>query len=94
MLLTIEDVVVTRIPRFSVTQEGDVIWTLHINSVTKHDRGQYMCQVNTEPIMTQIGYLDVVGEYFKNFARYIVLTVTVKYGLDCVRKCCKYAELL
>ncbi|KAA0202252.1 hypothetical protein HAZT_HAZT007921 [Hyalella azteca] len=62
MLLTIHETVVTRIPRFSVTQDGDDVWTLHITSVNKDDRGQYMCQVNTEPIISQIGYLDVVGE--------------------------------
>ncbi|XP_047735814.1 lachesin isoform X2 [Hyalella azteca] len=60
MLLTIHETVVTRIPRFSVTQDGDDVWTLHITSVNKDDRGQYMCQVNTEPIISQIGYLDVV----------------------------------
>ncbi|XP_071534807.1 lachesin-like [Panulirus ornatus] len=60
MLLTIHKTVVTRIPRFSVTQEDETTWTLHIDDVTRDDRGQYMCQVNTEPMSSQVGYLDVV----------------------------------
>ena len=61
MLLTINKIVVTRIPRFSVTQDGDDVWTLHINSVNKADKGKYKCQVNTEPMINQIGVLNVVG---------------------------------
>ena len=64
MLLTLDKMVVTRIPRFSVTQDDDHTWTLHIDAVTRDDRGQYMCQVNTEPMVTQVGYLDVVGECY------------------------------
>ncbi|XP_045114036.1 lachesin-like [Portunus trituberculatus] len=60
MLLTLDKMVVTRIPRFSVTQDDANTWTLHIDAVTRDDRGQYMCQVNTEPMVTQSGYLDVV----------------------------------
>ncbi|KAK8382943.1 hypothetical protein O3P69_011478 [Scylla paramamosain] len=60
MLLTLDKMVVTRIPRFSVTQDDPNTWTLHIDAVTRDDRGQYMCQVNTEPMVTQSGYLDVV----------------------------------
>ena len=62
MLLTISKIVVTRIPRFTVTQDGDDVWTLHISAVSKADRGQYMCQVNTEPMISQTGFLDVVGK--------------------------------
>lgn len=63
MLLTIDKMVVTRIPRFRVMQEDINTWTLHIDAVTREDRGQYMCQVNTEPMVSQVGYLDVVGEW-------------------------------
>ncbi|XP_068214615.1 lachesin-like [Palaemon carinicauda] len=60
MLLSIHTTIVTRIPRFSVTRDDETTWTLHIQSVTREDKGQYMCQVNTEPILNQVGYLNVV----------------------------------
>nr|XP_045586042.1 lachesin-like [Procambarus clarkii] len=60
MLLTIHETVVTRIPRFTVSQDDHTTWTLHIADVTREDRGKYMCQVNTEPMISQVGYLDVV----------------------------------
>ncbi|XP_066957408.1 lachesin-like [Macrobrachium rosenbergii] len=60
MLLTIHTTVVTRIPRFSVTRDDETTWTLHIHAVTREDKGQYMCQINTEPMLKEIGYLDVV----------------------------------
>jgi hypothetical protein len=30
--------------------------------VKETDRGWYMCQINTDPMKSQIGYLEVVGE--------------------------------
>lgn len=35
---------------------------LHVSSVQQEDRGYYMCQVNTNPMISQVGYLQVVGE--------------------------------
>ncbi|XP_063589604.1 lachesin-like [Penaeus indicus] len=60
MLLTIHTTVVTRIPRFGVTRDDETTWTLHIDNVKQEDSGQYMCQINTEPMKKLIGYLDVV----------------------------------
>ena len=34
-------------------------WSLHISNVQEHDRGYYMCQVNTDPMISTTGYLEV-----------------------------------
>ncbi|KAL6266605.1 hypothetical protein P5V15_003450 [Pogonomyrmex californicus] len=60
MLLTIHKHVVVKVPRFSVTHDNQKTWLLHINSVQQDDRGYYMCQVNTNPMISQVGYLQVV----------------------------------
>ncbi|KZC12837.1 Lachesin [Dufourea novaeangliae] len=60
MLLTIHKHVVVKIPRFSVSHDNQKTWLLHINGVHQDDRGYYMCQVNTVPMMSQVGFLQVV----------------------------------
>ncbi|KAI8119377.1 Lachesin [Lucilia cuprina] len=47
-------------PRLSVTHNGHNTWKLHISHVQLNDSGSYMCQVNTDPMKSQSGYLDVV----------------------------------
>ncbi|CAD6999237.1 unnamed protein product [Ceratitis capitata] len=37
-------------------------WILKIRDVKESDKGWYMCQINTDPMKSQVGYLDVVGE--------------------------------
>lgn len=37
-------------------------WYLHISNVQDVDRGWYMCQVNTDPMRSRQGYLQVVGK--------------------------------
>ncbi|XP_033220905.1 lachesin [Belonocnema kinseyi] len=60
MLVTIHKHVVAKIPRFSVTNDNHKTWQLNIRSVEQQDRGYYMCQVNTVPMISQVGYLQVV----------------------------------
>ncbi|KPI94793.1 Lachesin [Papilio xuthus] len=52
--------VITNNHRVSVSHNGQTIWNLHIRNVQEEDRGQYMCQINTDPMKSQMGYLDVV----------------------------------
>ncbi|EDW86108.2 uncharacterized protein Dwil_GK23444 [Drosophila willistoni] len=47
-------------PRLSVTHNGHNTWKLHISHVQLNDSGSYMCQVNTDPMKSLSGYLDVV----------------------------------
>lgn len=62
MVVTVHKHVVVRIPRFTVSYDNQKTWLLHISSVQQDDRGYYMCQVNTVPMMSQVGFLQVVGE--------------------------------
>ncbi|XP_050545663.1 lachesin-like isoform X2 [Daktulosphaira vitifoliae] len=60
MILTVHTHVIARIPRFSISHDGQKTWMLNINGVTTSDKGTYMCQVNTEPMISQSGHLQVV----------------------------------
>ncbi|XP_071037113.1 neurotrimin-like [Parasteatoda tepidariorum] len=59
-LLTLQNRVITRSSRFKVSNNSLRTWFLHIYNVQERDRGEYMCQINTIPMMTQVGYLEVV----------------------------------
>ncbi|XP_055843030.1 lachesin [Episyrphus balteatus] len=56
----IHEHVITHNPRVGVTHLDQNTWNLHIKAVSEEDRGGYMCQLNTDPMKSQIGYLDVV----------------------------------
>ena len=59
-VLAINTHMVTKDPRISVAQTGSVehsSWTLNIQDVQLNDSGFYKCQVNTEPMMSQVKYL-------------------------------------
>ncbi|XP_071450750.1 lachesin-like [Hetaerina americana] len=60
MILTIHRHVIARLPRFSVSYDNQKTWLLHVSGVQQEDRGYYMCQVNTNPMISQVGYLQVV----------------------------------
>ncbi|XP_065340926.1 lachesin-like [Cloeon dipterum] len=59
-ILGIHNHMVAHNPRISVTHNGHNTWKLHIHGVQRGDSGEYMCQINTDPMKTQIGYLEVV----------------------------------
>ncbi|XP_047118293.1 lachesin-like [Schistocerca piceifrons] len=56
----IHDHVITHNPRVSVSHDDHSTWNLHLRNVQEEDRGQYMCQVNTDPMKSQMGTLHVV----------------------------------
>ncbi|XP_073832192.1 dpr-interacting protein alpha [Musca autumnalis] len=56
----IHENVITHNSRVTVSHLDQNTWNLHIRAVTEEDRGGYMCQLNTDPMKSQIGYLDVV----------------------------------
>ena len=70
MILTVHNHVITRNPRISISHDNHLTWTLKIEKVTEEDKGFYMCQLNTDPIVSTIGHLDVVGK----FCRLIIST--------------------
>ncbi|XP_023174444.1 lachesin [Drosophila hydei] len=56
----IHENVITHNPRVTVSHLDQNTWNLHIKAVSEDDRGGYMCQLNTDPMKSQIGFLDVV----------------------------------
>ncbi|XP_045481979.1 protein amalgam-like isoform X1 [Harmonia axyridis] len=59
-ILAIHEHVITNNARLSVTHNDFNTWTLNIRGVKREDRGQYMCQVNTDPMKMQTAFLEVV----------------------------------
>ena len=62
-ILTIHEHVITKNHRILITHNDQRTWILHIKDVRESDRGWYMCQINTDPMKSQVGYLDIVGKY-------------------------------
>ncbi|XP_017772621.1 PREDICTED: lachesin-like isoform X3 [Nicrophorus vespilloides] len=56
----IHDHVITHNPRVGVSHTDHTTWNLHIKNIQEEDRGQYMCQINTDPMKSQLGVLEVV----------------------------------
>ncbi|XP_073992561.1 lachesin-like isoform X1 [Rhodnius prolixus] len=59
-ILSIHHSVITQNPRVSLSYNDHRSWYLHISNVQDIDRGWYMCQVNTDPMRSRQGYLQVV----------------------------------
>ncbi|XP_011342800.1 lachesin isoform X2 [Ooceraea biroi] len=59
-ILAIHTHMVAHNPRLSVTHNGHNTWKLHVTNVQPNDSGTYMCQVNTDPMRSQTGYMEVV----------------------------------
>ena len=61
-ILTIHNSIITRNQRVSLSHREHKEWKLHIANVQEVDRGWYMCQVNTDPMRSKRGYLEVQGK--------------------------------
>ncbi|CAH0725314.1 unnamed protein product, partial [Brenthis ino] len=59
-ILTIHTHVISRSRRVGVTHSDQRTWFLHIRELRETDRGWYMCQINTDPMKSQLGFLDIV----------------------------------
>ncbi|XP_076355531.1 lachesin-like isoform X2 [Tachypleus tridentatus] len=59
-ILTIHQHVITRNYRISLSHSDNRNFILQVKDVKESDRGGYMCQLNTVPMMSQVGYLDVL----------------------------------
>ncbi|KAG8305705.1 hypothetical protein J6590_063280 [Homalodisca vitripennis] len=59
-ILTIHNHVITKNHRIGVTHSDHRTWILHVREIRQADRGWYMCQINTDPMKSQVGFLDVV----------------------------------
>ncbi|ODM99312.1 Lachesin [Orchesella cincta] len=52
--------VITHNPRVFVSHSDHTMWHLTIKGVKEEDRGSYMCQINTDPMISQVAVLEVV----------------------------------
>ena len=50
----IHDTVITHNLRVSVSGDLKSTFNLHIAEVREEDRGEYMCQINTDPMQSQV----------------------------------------
>jgi hypothetical protein len=53
-ILAIHEHVITNNARLSVTHSDYNTWTLNIRGAHREDRGIYMCQINTDPMKSQV----------------------------------------
>lgn len=77
MLVSVHNHMVSKIPRFSVSSDNQKTWRLNIKNVEKADRGYYMCQVNTNPMISQVGHLEVFGKFYIKISMHSDLFVSV-----------------
>lgn len=61
-ILSIQTHIITKNHRMTVSHVENRAWVLRIRDVKESDKGWYMCQINTDPMKNQVGYLNVVGE--------------------------------
>ncbi|KAL1464422.1 hypothetical protein WDU94_004071, partial [Cyamophila willieti] len=59
-ILTIQNHVITKNHRIGISHTEHRIWYLHIREIKESDRGWYMCQINTDPMKSQVGFLEIV----------------------------------
>lgn len=59
-LLTIHTYVIIKNSRFRISHKEFKTWFLQIKDVQPEDTGYYMCQINTQPMKSQVGHLTVV----------------------------------
>ncbi|PNF32524.1 hypothetical protein B7P43_G02446 [Cryptotermes secundus] len=89
-ILTIASHVITKNHRIGVTHSDHRTWYLHIRDMKESDRGWYMCQINTDPMKSQVGYLEVV-DIKESFYASKVMEMQLqigRIGLYCGMKYC------
>jgi len=75
----IHDNVITHNPRVSVSSNDLSTWNLHIKAVTEEDRGNYMCQINTDPMKSQVSLLNISRRIFPE---YIIEHFQIRFVID------------
>ncbi|KAH9419097.1 hypothetical protein DERP_005599 [Dermatophagoides pteronyssinus] len=59
-LISIQTQLITKDQRFRLANNNKKQWFLHIKQVKSTDKGWYMCQINTEPLISQAAFLDIL----------------------------------
>lgn len=57
-ILAIHTHMVSQNPRLNVTHNGHNTWKLNVHNVLKSDAGTYMCQINTDPMKSQVSFFS------------------------------------
>ena len=52
--------VITHNPRVHVSFDDHSTWHLMIRDVVEDDKGPYMCQINTDPMKSQVSKIKIV----------------------------------
>lgn len=60
-ILAIHTHMVAQNPRLEVTHNGHNTWKLNVHSVQKSDAGTYMCQINTDPMRSQVNSCSLIS---------------------------------
>lgn len=76
-ILSIHHNVITQNSRVTLTFNDHRSWYLHIREVEESDRGWYMCQVNTDPMRSRKGYLQVVGKFIQKHIIHLLSVYTL-----------------
>jgi len=58
--------VVPQSTRLSVVFNSHNAWTLKVANVKQSDEGEYMCQINTVPMISQVSRLQEFCEFVLN----------------------------
>ena len=56
-----DSVIISKKGRIRVSNHAQSSFYLHIREVQEDDKGEYMCQVNTSPMLSQAAFLHIVG---------------------------------
>ena len=59
----IHDAVITHNRRVSISGDLSTTFNLLIAQVEEKDRGEYMCQINTDPMTYQAGHIPFAAQY-------------------------------
>lgn len=63
-ILSVDRVMFIADERFqAILGDGSETWTLQVKYVQARDEGDYECQISTEPKMSHLVHLNVVGEF-------------------------------
>ncbi|PSN54838.1 hypothetical protein C0J52_02936, partial [Blattella germanica] len=93
-ILTIATHVITKNHRIGVTHSDHRTWYLQIRDVRESDRGWYMCQINTDPMKSQVGYLEVVGVRSENINKNCRIHCYLITTTACISKLYKNITIL
>ena len=96
-ILSLHNSVITYDSRITLSGDFASTFNLHIGNIQEEDRGQYMCQINTDPMMFQTATLDVnvppdIGLRNMVLSRISLLVYfhTLWHGTLCIKRCSKH----